>query len=145
MMLNPSERRPSSSARSLRYGGYLISMCWAVHICLRAYQKSKQMSSSGLSSSSDSSGASDLTYWETHRFLEEHDDSSSNSTDTCEVSPIADPLGEYFQAPWTMVIYLLGMFYMFFGLGYVCEEYFVCSIEKIILEYQIPPDVAGAT
>ena len=31
------------------------------------------------------------------------------------------------------------------SLGYVCEEYFVCSIEKIILEYQIPPDVAGAT
>ena len=90
-------------------------MCWAVHICLRAYHKNKQLSRSGLSSASDSStGASDLSYWETHRFLEE-DASSSNSTDTCEVSPIADPLGEYFQEPWAIVVYLFGMFYMFFG------------------------------
>ena len=120
-------------------------MCWAVHICFRAYHKNKAMSLSGLPSAPDMGGMDELSYWETHRFLEESDDSSSNSTDTCDVSPIADPLGEYFQEPWTMVIYLLGMFYMFFGLGYVCEEFFVCSIEKIILEYQIPPDVAGAT
>ena len=37
------------------------------------------------------------------------------------------------------------MMYLFFGLGFVCEEYFVASIEMIIETYSIPPDVAGAT
>ena len=67
--------------------------------------------------------------------------------ETCEVSHLADPLGylSFFQQPFSVAFYLLGMFYLFFGLGFVCEEYFVSAIEMITDVYQIPPDVAGAT
>lgn len=76
------------------------------------------------------------------RRLEE--DSGGNET-TCEVNVIADPLGNYLDQSYDSLIYLVGMFYLFYGLGYVCEEYFVVAIEKIVSEYSIPPDVAGAT
>jgi Ca2+/Na+ antiporter len=43
------------------------------------------------------------------------------------------------------IVYLLGALYTFAGISMVCEEYFVASINSIIEEYQISPDVAGAT
>jgi len=76
------------------------------------------------------------------RRLEDTDDDG----DKCSVSIVADPLGQYLpEGPVAVVFYLVGMFYMFFGLGFVCEEYFVASIEAIIETYNVPPDVAGAT
>jgi K+-dependent Na+/Ca+ exchanger-like protein len=73
--------------------------------------------------------------------------STDSDSETCTVSTIADPLGSYswLNQPYSTAIYMAGMFYLFFGLGYVCEEFFITSIERIILIYQIPPDVAGAT
>lgn len=119
--------------RPMQFAGYLLAGCWAVHICVRAYHKNKYI---------QRGGREDVRSEEMMRRLLEE---GGNSTDTCEVSSIADPLGEYFQEWFDVFFYLFGMFYLFFGLGYVCEEFFVCSIEKIILEFSIPPDVAGAT
>jgi len=75
----------------------------------------------------------------------EHED-NEDKEEQCHVSPLADPLGKFLgQSPGTVVLYFIGMMYLFFGLGFVCEEYFVLSIEKIIETYNVPPDVAGAT
>jgi len=75
------------------------------------------------------------------RFLSETEDE-----DDCQVNPIADPFGKYLpQSKASVILYFIGMLYLFFGLGFVCEEYFVASIEMIIEKYNIPPDVAGAT
>jgi len=127
------DRTGGSPGRPMQFKGYLLAGCWAVHICVRAYYKGKV---GNLTGQEDVRSDQDMG-----RLLEE----SGNSTETCEVSPIADPFGEYFQEWFDVFLYLFGMFYLFFGLGYVCEEFFVCSIEKIILEFSIPPDVAGAT
>jgi K+-dependent Na+/Ca+ exchanger-like protein len=42
-------------------------------------------------------------------------------------------------------VYIVGTLYTFVGIAMVCEEYFVASINMIIQEYKISPDVAGAT
>ncbi|GMH76647.1 hypothetical protein TrRE_jg7477 [Triparma retinervis] len=121
----------NGQARPLRFTGIIISSLFAVNVCFKAYLKNKDLVVRG-----SSEGEGDL--W---RRLEESEDDG----DSCKVNGIADPLGQYFDQAYDSLFYLLGMFYMFYGLGYVCEEYFVVAIEKIISEYSIPPDVAGAT
>lgn len=44
-----------------------------------------------------------------------------------------------------IVIYFLGMIYMFLALAIVCDDYFVPALECITEEFQLSPDVAGAT
>ena len=44
-----------------------------------------------------------------------------------------------------VVLYILGMLYMFFALAIVCDEFFVPSLEVIIVVIDLSADVAGAT
>eukprot|EP00747_Dinoflagellata_sp_TGD_P118331 gnl/TRDRNA2_/TRDRNA2_172799_c0_seq2.p1 gnl/TRDRNA2_/TRDRNA2_172799_c0~~gnl/TRDRNA2_/TRDRNA2_172799_c0_seq2.p1 ORF type:complete len:528 (+),score=92.55 gnl/TRDRNA2_/TRDRNA2_172799_c0_seq2:108-1691(+) len=47
--------------------------------------------------------------------------------------------------PWSIVLWFLIMLYMFKGLGVICDEYFVPSLEVIVERLQLSNDVAGAT
>ena len=44
-----------------------------------------------------------------------------------------------------VVLYIFGMLYMFFALAIVCDEFFVPSLEVIIVVIDLSQDVAGAT
>jgi K+-dependent Na+/Ca+ exchanger-like protein len=44
-----------------------------------------------------------------------------------------------------IVIYIFGMVYMFVALAIICDEFFVASLECFTEEFEITPDVAGAT
>lgn len=44
-----------------------------------------------------------------------------------------------------IILHILGIIYMFSGLALVCDEFFVPSLEIIIMKFNIPEDVAGAT
>lgn len=44
-----------------------------------------------------------------------------------------------------IVLWFLFMLYMFKALGVICDEYFVPSLEAIVLKLQVSNDVAGAT
>lgn len=48
---------------------------------------------------------------------------------------------------WTIILYILGILYMFLALAIVCDEYFVPALEEMSGENQmnIPLDIAGAT
>lgn len=46
---------------------------------------------------------------------------------------------------WMIVLYILGVFYMFIALAIVCDEFFVPSLECFVEELGISMDVAGAT
>ena len=46
---------------------------------------------------------------------------------------------------WTIMFHFLGVVYMFYGIGLVCDEYFVPALEMMSDKYQITEDVAGAT
>jgi sodium/potassium/calcium exchanger 2 len=48
---------------------------------------------------------------------------------------------------WTLILYILGILYMFLALAIVCDEYFVPALEEMSGEKQmnIPLDIAGAT
>eukprot|EP01062_Namystynia_karyoxenos_P005845 TRINITY_DN1200_c0_g4_i1.p1 TRINITY_DN1200_c0_g4~~TRINITY_DN1200_c0_g4_i1.p1 ORF type:complete len:704 (+),score=190.39 TRINITY_DN1200_c0_g4_i1:77-2113(+) len=48
-------------------------------------------------------------------------------------------------APGAVILYLMGMFYMFFALAIVCDDYFVPALEGLIEKLQLSDDVAGAT
>eukprot|EP00756_Hemistasia_phaeocysticola_P026768 Hpha_TRINITY_DN16083_c0_g1::TRINITY_DN16083_c0_g1_i1::g.117760::m.117760/K13750/SLC24A2, NCKX2; solute carrier family 24 (sodium/potassium/calcium exchanger), member 2 len=48
-------------------------------------------------------------------------------------------------APGTVIFYLMGMFYMFFALAIVCDDYFVPALEGLSESLQLSDDVAGAT
>ena len=48
------------------------------------------------------------------------------------------------QSGW-IGLYFLGMLYMFLALAIVCDDYFVPALECITEEFQLSPDVAGAT
>jgi len=109
-----------------------------MNVCLKAYIRNKDLPTL---SSMEGGGVGAAGESQLLRRLE----GTQEDSPTCEVNGIADPLGSYFDQAWDSLFYLLGMFYMFYGLGYVCEEYFVVAIEKIISEFSIPPDVAGAT
>ena len=43
------------------------------------------------------------------------------------------------------LLYLLGMFYMFYALAIVCDDFFVPALEVISDTLELSPDVAGAT
>ena len=44
-----------------------------------------------------------------------------------------------------VILYFIGMIYMFIALAIVCDEYFVPALENISDKLQLSPDVAGAT
>lgn len=44
-----------------------------------------------------------------------------------------------------MALLIWGIFYMFWGLAIVCDDYFVTSLEDISEALSLSPDVAGAT
>jgi len=44
-----------------------------------------------------------------------------------------------------IVLYVIGILYMFYALALVCDNYFVPSLDVLIEKFNIPPDVAGAT
>lgn len=48
---------------------------------------------------------------------------------------------------WTIILYILGILYMFLALAIVCDEYFVPALEEMSGEHQMnmPLDIAGAT
>eukprot|EP00939_MAST-03C_sp_MAST-3C-sp1_P005303 g5303.t1 len=62
----------------------------------------------------------------------------------CTASNIlADPFD--FDEVGTLVLYFMGMLYMFVAIHIVCDEYFVSSIHAIVERYSCDEDVAGAT
>ncbi|CAK1541193.1 unnamed protein product [Leptosia nina] len=44
-----------------------------------------------------------------------------------------------------LIIHILVAVFTFIGLAIVCDEYFVCSLDRICEELKLTPDVAGAT
>jgi uncharacterized YccA/Bax inhibitor family protein len=44
-----------------------------------------------------------------------------------------------------LIPYFGVMFYMFLALSAVCEGYFVPAIDIVVVKFQIPNDIAGAT
>ncbi|CAG4970847.1 unnamed protein product [Colias eurytheme] len=44
-----------------------------------------------------------------------------------------------------LIIHILVCVFTFIGLAIVCDEYFVCSLDRICEELKLAPDVAGAT
>jgi len=46
---------------------------------------------------------------------------------------------------WGLAIQFICVFYSFIGLGIVCEDFLVPSLEILTLRWEIPEDVAGAT
>jgi len=46
---------------------------------------------------------------------------------------------------WLLVLYLMGVIYMFVALAIVCDEFFVPSLEVFVEEFDVSMDVAGAT
>lgn len=44
-----------------------------------------------------------------------------------------------------VILHIIGIFYMFYALALVCDEFFVPSLDVIIEKLGISPDVAGAT
>tara|TARA_B110001452_G_scaffold257739_1_gene252212 strand:+ start:551 stop:2548 length:1998 start_codon:yes stop_codon:yes gene_type:complete len=61
----------------------------------------------------------------------------------CPFNPTADPLD--LQSTLASVVYLVGCFWIFFGIAMVCEEYFVMALQVLIDRLEVSPDVAGAT
>ena len=107
-----------SSTGSLRFTGFFMSAAFSASLLLKVYTKQQRE-------------LADQYYGDEayhSRLLSEGN--STDSEEDCSVSPYADPLGSYLNSTPYVAIYLLGMAYMFFGLGYVCEEYFVCAIEN---------------
>jgi len=44
-----------------------------------------------------------------------------------------------------LILHFLGVLYMFYGIGSVCDDYFVPALEEMSERWQITEDVAGAT
>lgn len=65
-----------------------------------------------------------------------------------ELKPAGNGYGEcmeYWETHGGTAAYIIIMFYLFFGLGLVCDGYFVASLERISVALKLPEDVAGAT
>jgi len=71
----------------------------------------------------------------TGRRLEEVDMPSSSAVD-CFPEKVE---------PWVVPFCILGVFYMFMGLSFVCDEFFVPALEVIADKWDLSNDVAGAT
>ena len=67
----------------------------------------------------------------------------TNSTTTCDNSEFADAFD--LQEKGYLVLYFVGMCYMFLSLHIVCDDYFVASISEIVQRFGCDEDVAGAT
>jgi Ca2+/Na+ antiporter len=61
----------------------------------------------------------------------------SNDDDNCNVSD--------FERNGGVVLYFVGILYVFLGLAIICDEYFVSSLEEISEVLHLSEDVAGAT
>jgi len=53
-------------------------------------------------------------------------------------APVADP-------KWLAIFYTIGILWLFLGLAIVADEYFVPALDIIAEEWELSPDVAGAT
>jgi K+-dependent Na+/Ca+ exchanger-like protein len=75
------------------------------------------------------------------------DKNNNNTLEAASVEEIDEEVEEIIEdVPKAFAqVYIVGTLYTFVGIAMVCEEYFVASINMIIHEYQISPDVAGAT
>lgn len=67
--------------------------------------------------------------------------SSGSSGGHCDLSP---PLGD-FDNNGGVVLWILGIIYVFIGIAVICDDYFVESLEEICNVLKLPADVAGAT
>lgn len=74
---------------------------------------------------------------EFHRHLDDEDEAAAAA---CEDVNIADP-------KWHLVVYILGVLYMFLALAIVCDEFFVPALEEMSSDrhLNLSMDVAGAT
>uniref|UniRef100_A0A7S1UHZ0 EF-hand domain-containing protein n=1 Tax=Phaeomonas parva TaxID=124430 RepID=A0A7S1UHZ0_9STRA len=79
----------------------------------------------GQGSRSDAAGGN------SHRRLSEDDDS--------------EDCGETADPPALIIVYIIGMLYMFLALAIVCDEYFVPALENMAESLDLSNDVAGAT
>ena len=79
-----------------------------------------------------------------HRKLLQTAESSSNATTTNADYP-ADAFTMEQLKRGAVVVYIVGVIYMFVALAIVCDEFFVPSLEVIIEKLVISEDVAGAT
>ena len=86
---------------------------------------------------------------------------ATNTTDATSTSTTAEPEEERPPPPrrefpndlftltqrrrGAILLYVFGIIYMFSALALVCDDFFVPSLEIIIVTFKIPPDVAGAT
>jgi len=68
----------------------------------------------------------------------------SNTTSSSQLYP-PDAFTDYQLKHGAVVLYLLGMIYMFVALAIVCDEFFVPTLGVITERLQISEDVAGAT
>jgi len=66
-----------------------------------------------------------------------------NNTSCGSSNAVGDPFD--FEAKGTLILYFVGMIYMFFAIHMVCDEYFVASIHAIVERCGCDEDVAGAT
>ena len=44
-----------------------------------------------------------------------------------------------------MIFYVVGIIYTFLGIAIVCDEFFVPALERMVEEFDVDDDVAGAT
>lgn len=49
------------------------------------------------------------------------------------------------QMKGAIVLYIIGILYMFYAIAMVCDNYFVPTLDNVIEKFSIAPDVAGAT
>jgi len=63
--------------------------------------------------------------------------------DECSAAVWSDPLQG--SGVSDSFLYIVGTLWLFLGIAHVSEDYFAQSIGQIIVEYKIPPSVAGAT
>ena len=78
-----------------------------------------------------------------HRKLLQAAESNGNSTSNADYPTDAFTMEQLKRG--AVVVYIVGVIYMFVALAIVCDEFFVPSLEVIIEKLVISEDVAGAT
>eukprot|EP00091_Calanus_sinicus_P007207 TRINITY_DN18137_c0_g1_i1.p1 TRINITY_DN18137_c0_g1~~TRINITY_DN18137_c0_g1_i1.p1 ORF type:complete len:130 (+),score=25.24 TRINITY_DN18137_c0_g1_i1:275-664(+) len=68
--------------------------------------------------------------------------------DACKVNKSEDALlpknpFSHEQMKGAIVLYIIGILYMFYAIAMVCDNYFVPTLDNVIEKYSIAPDVAG--
>eukprot|EP00736_Rhodelphis_marinus_P008044 Rmarinus@m.13627 len=73
-----------------------------------------------------------------------------NVTET-DATPLEEESSDEFERAlddgdeWLLIFYVIGLFYMFYALMIVCDEFFVPCLEVFVEHYKLSNDVAGAT